>query len=141
VAKPLRILRTEILPWRFLQDQSKAGLGFPIEFQQQDFITAQRMAAMSPESYDQCFHNLDIVWHWRAIQPIDVQRITTWDEMTGLACTIEVNGRAALVDELAIGVFDLTMGLVSAEQITVRNIGSMSISEIDEIACHANELT
>jgi hypothetical protein len=99
------------------------------------------MAAMSPESYDQYFHNLDIVWHWRAIQPIDVQRITTWDEMTGLACTIEVNGRVTLVDKLAIGVFDLTMGLVSAKQITVRDIGNMSIAKIDEIAGHANELT
>ena len=126
MAKPLRILCTEILPWRFLKDQAEADLGFPIEFQEQNFITAQRMAAMSPESYDgydQCFHNLDIVWHWRAIQPIDVQRITTLDEMTGLACTIEVNERVALVDEPVIGVFDLTMGLVSAEQITVRDIG------------------
>ncbi|MBU2358212.1 MAG: extracellular solute-binding protein [Alphaproteobacteria bacterium] len=207
---PLRILCTEILPWRLLKDQAEADLDFPIEFHEQDFVTAQRTAAMSPESYDvydQCFHNLDIVWHWRAIQPIDVSRIETWDEMTGLARTIGVpgrgvgdapatrlyvqpdgtlsesptgrismlptvhnfdsfainqevstvdvdrevtswsellaprwHGRVALVDEPAIGAFDLTMALVSAGRMTVRDLGNMTVEEIDEMARHATEL-
>jgi putative spermidine/putrescine transport system substrate-binding protein len=46
VTEPLRILCTEILPWRLLKEQAEADLGFPIEFQEQDFITAQRTAAM-----------------------------------------------------------------------------------------------
>jgi putative spermidine/putrescine transport system substrate-binding protein len=211
VTEPLRILCTEILPWRLLKDQAEADLGFPIEFQEQDFITAQRTAAMSPESYDvydQCFHNLDIVWHWGAIQPIDTARIATWFEMSGLARTVSTNGRVgvgdapatrlfvqpdatlsenptgqismlptvhnfdsfainkdvssvdvdrditswselleprwhgrvALVDEPAIGAFDLTMALVAAGRMTVRDIGNMTVSEIDEMAGHAMEL-
>ncbi|MFT7439367.1 MAG: putative spermidine/putrescine transport system substrate-binding protein, partial [Sulfitobacter sp.] len=40
MTEPLRILCTEILPWRLLKDQAEADLGFPIEFQEQDFITA-----------------------------------------------------------------------------------------------------
>jgi putative spermidine/putrescine transport system substrate-binding protein len=211
VTEPLRILCTEILPWRLLKDQAEADLGFPIEFQEQDFITAQRTAAMSPESYDvydQCFHNLDIVWHWGAIQPIDTARIATWVEMSGLARTVSTNGRVgvgdapatrlfvqpdatlsenptgqismlptvhnfdsfainkdvssvdvdrditswselleprwhgrvALVDEPAIGAFDLTMALVAAGRMTVRDIGNMTVSEIDEMAGHAMEL-
>lgn len=211
MTEPLRILCTEILPWRLLKDQAEADLGFPIEFQEQDFITAQRTAAMSPESYDvydQCFHNLDIVWHWGAIQPIDTARIATWVEMSGLARTVSTNGRVgvgdapatrlfvqpdatlsenptgqismlptvhnfdsfainkdvssvdvdrditswselleprwhgrvALVDEPAIGAFDLTMALVAAGRMTVRDIGNMTVSEIDEMAGHAMEL-
>ncbi|MFT6075892.1 ABC transporter substrate-binding protein [Loktanella salsilacus] len=211
MTEPLRILCTEILPWRLLKDQAEADLGFPIEFQEQDFITAQRTAAMSPENYDvydQCFHNLDIVWHWRAIQPIDTARIATWGEMSGLARTVSTNGRVgvgdapatrlfvqpdatlsenptgqismlptvhnfdsfainkdvssvdvdrditswselleprwhgrvALVDEPAIGAFDLTMALVAAGRMTVRDIGNMTVSEIDEMAGHAMEL-
>lgn len=212
MTRPLRILCTEILPWRLLKDRAEADLGFPIEFMEQDFVTAQRTAAMAPDSYDvydQCFHNLDIVWHWRAIQPIDTSRIDRWDEMTGLALTdnaggpgrglgdapatrlyvqpddtlsaspsprismlptahnfdsfainrevapLDVDrdvtswselldprwhGRVALVDEPAIGAFDLTMALVAAGRMQVRDLGNMTVAEIDEMARHAVDL-
>jgi putative spermidine/putrescine transport system substrate-binding protein len=48
------------------------------------------MAALEPESYDiyeQCFHNLDIVWFWGALQPIDTDRIQDWDKITDLSKT------------------------------------------------------
>lgn len=210
--KPLRILCTEILPWRLLKDRAEADLGFPVEFLEQDFITAQRTAAMEPDSYDvydQCFHNLDIVWHWRAIQPIEIDRIEVWDEMTDLArsagaggsgrglgdapatrlyvqsdatlsdtptrcismlptaynfdsfainqsvAALDVDrdvvswselldprwhGRVALVDEPAIGAFDLTMALVSAGRMEVQDLGNMTVAEIDEMYRHAVDL-
>jgi len=210
--EPLRILCTEILPWRLLKERAEADLGFPVEFMEQDFITAQRTAAMEPDSYDvydQCFHNLDIVWHWRAIQPIETDRIEAWDEMTDLArsvgaggngrglgdapatrlyvqpdatlsatprprismlptvynfdsfainqsaSTLDVDhdvvswselldqrwhGRVALVDEPAIGAFDLTMALVAAGRMEVENIGNMTVAEIDEMHRHAVDL-
>ena len=50
-------------------------------------MSAQRKAALEPDSfdiYDQCFHNLDIVWFWRAIQPIELDRIERWDEVSDL---------------------------------------------------------
>lgn len=86
-ASPLRILCTEITPYRQLQARAEADLGFPLEFEQHDFVTAQRIAATEPhryDIYDQCFHNLDIVWFWRAIQPIDIARIDAWDDLTDL---------------------------------------------------------
>jgi putative spermidine/putrescine transport system substrate-binding protein len=210
--KPLRILCTEILPWRLLKERAEADLGFPIEFMEQDFVTAQRTAAMEPESYDvydQCFHNLDIVWHWRAIQPIDITRIDTWNEMSDLARSVGVggtgrglgdapatrlyvqpdatlsssptgrismlpteynfdsfainqgvapldvdrdvtswaelldprwHGRVALVDEPAIGAFDLTMALVAAGRMEVQDLGNMTVAEIDEMYRHAVDL-
>ena len=210
--EPLRILCTEILPWRLLKERAEADLGFPLEFMEQDFVTAQRTAAMRPDSYDvydQCFHNLDIVWHWRAIQPIDISRIEAWDEMSDLARCVGANGaggglgdtpasrlyvqpdatlsanptgrismlptvynfdsfainqgvsaldvdrdvvswsellnpgwhgRVALVDEPAIGAFDLTMALVAAGRMEVRDLGNMTVDEIDEMYGHAVEL-
>ena len=211
--EPLRVLCTEILPWRLLKDRAERDLGFPLEFMEQDFVTAQRTAAMSPDSYDvydQCFHNLDIVWHWRAVQPIDTARISAWDEMSELARSpgmgngahrglgdapatrlyvqpdgslsanptarismlptvhnfdsfainsevsgVDVDrdvtswaelldprwqGRVALVDEPAIGAFDLTMALVADGRMKVANLGSMSVAEIEEMYQHGIEL-
>ncbi|OWY06326.1 signal peptide prediction [Thioclava sp. IC9] len=210
--EPLRILCTEILPWRLLKERAEADLGFPIEFMEQDFVTAQRTAAMRSDSYDvydQCFHNLDIVWHWRAIQPIEISRIDAWEEMSDLARCVGANGtggglgdtpasrlyvqpdatlsanptgrismlptvynfdsfainqgeaaldvdrdvvswsellnprwqgRVALVDEPAIGAFDLTMALVAAGRMEVRDLGNMTVEEIDEMYGHAVEL-
>jgi putative spermidine/putrescine transport system substrate-binding protein len=43
---------------------------------------------MQPEGYDiyeQCFHNLDIVWFWGALQPIDTDRIADWNKITDLS--------------------------------------------------------
>lgn len=210
--EPLRILCTEILPWRLLKERAEADLGFPVEFMEQDFVTAQRTAAMEPDRYDvydQCFHNLDIVWYWRAIQPIDTDRIDAWDEMTDLARSLgkgasgrglgdapatrlfvqpdatlsstparqismlptvynfdsfainqsaapldvdrEVvswselldprwHGRVALVDEPAIGAFDLTMALVAAGRMEVEDLGNMTVDEIDQMYHHAVDL-
>ena len=50
-------------------------------------MSAQRKAALEPDSfdiYDHCFHNLDIVWFWRAIQPIELDRIERWAEVSEL---------------------------------------------------------
>lgn len=209
MTNPLRILTTEIQPWRFLKDRAEADLGFELEFIEKDFNSAQRAAAVDPASYDvydQCFHNLDIVWHWRAIQAIETRRIARWDEIdevtrssgshaasgrgdvpasrlfvqhdatlsdsvsgqismlptfynfdsfavetTGIDVDREVTswaellnpkwaGRVALVDEPAIGLFDLAMALSAAGQMTFRDMGNMSVEEIDTLMEHATAL-
>lgn len=87
-ARPrLRVLGTAITLLEPLREQAQRDLGIDISFEVLDFVDAQRKAAMQPESfdvYDQCFHNLDIVWHWRAIQPIDTQRIAQWGDVSEL---------------------------------------------------------
>jgi putative spermidine/putrescine transport system substrate-binding protein len=83
----LRILGTEITALDALTRQAEADLGIEIRFEKLDFLSAQRKAATEPgayDVYDQCFHNLDIVWFWRAVRPIEVRRITLWDEVSDL---------------------------------------------------------
>jgi putative spermidine/putrescine transport system substrate-binding protein len=82
-----------------LRRRTQEDLDIEIVFDQQDFLRAQRKAAVEPESYDiydQCFHNLDIVWYWRAIQPIDTERITLWDEITDLTKTGRIDPNARI---------------------------------------------
>ncbi len=209
MSQPLRVLTTEIQPWRLLKDRAEADLGFEIEFIECDFINTQRRAAVDPQSYDiydQCFHNLDIVWHWRAIQAIDTRRITHWDDLDNLTLTnapdrrpelgdapasrlyvqpdatlssspsrqismlptfynfdsfaveasdLDVDrevtswaellnprwaGRVALVDEPAIGPFDLALALASAGRMSFADMGNMSVAEIDQLVEHARQL-
>lgn len=208
MSEPLRILTTEIQPWRYFKDRAEMDLGFPLEFIEKDFNSAQRTAAFEPSSfdvYDQCFHNLDIVWYWRSVQAIDARRITHWDRLDDLYCVsqsagpkafgdvpisrlyvqpdmtlshrpsdrismlptfynfdsfgIETtgldvdgdiqswsalldpqwSGRVALVDEPAIGLFDLAMAMSAANKMSFQDMGNMSIPEIDQLinAAHA----
>ncbi len=84
----LRVRGTSITLLRQVQEQAEADLGFRVDYELLDFPTCQRRAAMEPQGYDvyeQCFHNLDIVWFWGALQPIDIRRITQWDNISDLA--------------------------------------------------------
>jgi putative spermidine/putrescine transport system substrate-binding protein len=207
--EPIRILTTEIQPWRSFQARAEEDLGFPLEFIEKDFNSAQRTAAFAPESfdvYDQCFHNLDIVWYWRAVQAIDTKRIEKWDalddlsrilpekgtcaagdvpasrlyvqrdktlsdvpsryismlptfynfdsfgvETTGLDVDQDIGswaalvdprwaGQVALVDEPAIGLFDLAMALSAAGRIQFKDMGNMTVAEIDRLIDEAKAL-
>ncbi|OYU59562.1 MAG: signal peptide prediction [Bradyrhizobium sp. PARBB1] len=83
----LRVLGTSITLLRQVRERAEADLGFDVDFELQDFVSCQRQAAMRPETYDvyeQCFHNLDIVWFWGALQPIDLTRITEWEGVSDL---------------------------------------------------------
>ncbi|WP_434286911.1 ABC transporter substrate-binding protein [Celeribacter sp. SCSIO 80788] len=209
MTEPLRILTTEIQPWRFLKDRAEADLGFPLEFIEMDFNSAQRTAALDPSSYDiydQCFHNLDIVWYWRAVQAIDTRRISHWNDLDELSRIMGTSGRQALgdvpasrlfvqhdmtlsespsgrismlptfynfdsfgvetsgldvdrdvrswaalldpqwagrvslVDEPAIGLFDLALALSASGQMEFENMGNMSVAEIDVLVAHGKSL-
>jgi putative spermidine/putrescine transport system substrate-binding protein len=83
----LRVLGTSITLLGQVRERAEADLDFDIDFELLDFLPCQRQAAMQPESYDvyeQCFHNLDIVWFWGALQPIDIARIPEWDNISDL---------------------------------------------------------
>lgn len=83
----LRVLGTAVTLLDQVQQRARKDLGFDIEFEVLDFVSCQGKAALHPQSYDiydQCFHNLDIVWFWGALQPIDTQRITLWDQVSDL---------------------------------------------------------
>lgn len=83
----LRVLGTEITLLDQVRRKAEADLGFTIQFEVLDFISCQRRAAMEPTAYDiydQCFHNLDIVWAWGSLRPIDTERISNWGLLSGL---------------------------------------------------------
>lgn len=83
----LRVLGTEITLLDQVRRKAEADLGFDIRFEVLDFINCQRRAAMEPAAYDiydQCFHNLDIVWAWGSLRAIDTERIADWDLLSGL---------------------------------------------------------
>ncbi|MHB0952034.1 MAG: ABC transporter substrate-binding protein [Allorhizobium sp.] len=95
----LRVLGTAISLLEELRQGAEKDLGIDVVFDNNDFLTTQHKAAQEPESYDiydQCFHNLDIVWYWRAIQPIDIGRIGLWDEVTDLTKTGRIGPNARL---------------------------------------------
>lgn len=84
----LRVRGTSITLLPRIREGAVADLGFDIDFELLPFPTCQRRAAMEPDDYDvyeQCFHNLDIVWFWGALQPIDIARIAEWDNISDLA--------------------------------------------------------
>ncbi len=200
----LRVLGTAISLLEELRVKAEADLGIDICFDNNDFIVTQHKAAQEPDSYDiydQCFHNLDIVWYWRAIQPIETARITLWGEINDLTKTGQIgpsarmglgdvparklyvqpslalgdaptgrismlptthnfdsfayrsdavehrpamaswaallderwSGRAGVVDEPAIGIFDAALAAQAAGLMTFGDIGNMTIAEIDQL--------
>lgn len=95
----LRVLGTAISLLEELRIGAEKDLGIEIAFDNNDFLTTQHKAAQDPGSYDiydQCFHNLDIVWYWRAIQPINIERIALWGEITDLTKTGRIAPNARL---------------------------------------------
>jgi putative spermidine/putrescine transport system substrate-binding protein len=85
--RTLRVLGTEISLIEAVRRRAIADLGFNVEFEVLDFPTCQRKAALEPEAYDvydQCFHNLAIVWFWGALQPIDTTSLGSWDNVSAL---------------------------------------------------------
>ena len=208
----LRVLGTEITLLEQIRQRAEADLGIGVDFEVLDFLHCQRRAAMEPESYDiydQCFHNLDIVWFWGSLQPIDTQRIADWDRLSGLTRKGGINkyarrghgdapirklyvqpgeflgpepsrhismlptvhnldsfgydtrvfgrptgqreswallldprakGRIALVDEPAIGIFDVALAAEAAGALQFDNIGNMTVAEIDALMGLLNDL-
>jgi len=82
--RTLRVLGTDISLLEAVRVRASKDLGFEIEFDTLDFPSCQRKAALAPESYDvydQCFHNLGIVWHWGALQHIDTTLLRFWGQV------------------------------------------------------------
>jgi putative spermidine/putrescine transport system substrate-binding protein len=200
----LRVLGTEITQLELIRRRAEQDLGIDVVFETLDFQSAQRKAATEPDSYDvydQCFHNIDIVWFWRAVQSIDLERIRRWDEVSDLTKTgrltpsarigrgdapvtklyVQANGslgpsptgqismlptvhnldafaylpevrngdqsirswgalldekwkgKAAIVDEPAIGIFDLALAAQARGEIVFADIGDMTTGEIDRL--------
>lgn len=85
--RQLRVLGTAVSLLDQVRERAESDLGFDLKFEVLDFISCQGKAALNPQAYDiydHCFHNLDIVWFWGSLQPIDTQRIALWDKVSDL---------------------------------------------------------
>lgn len=203
--RKLMVRGTDVTLLEEVRQLAIADLEFDIEFESLDFLSCQRRAAMDPLTYDiyeQCFHNLDIVWYWGALQSIDTKRIKQWDNVGNLAkvggiskytwhghgdapvrklyvqpdgtlgqqqmpqismlpTTHNVDsfgfdrrvfgevgpegsswawlldrrarGRIALLDEPAIGIFDVALAAEANGDLTFQDIGNMTVDEIDSL--------
>jgi putative spermidine/putrescine transport system substrate-binding protein len=83
----LRVLGTAVTLLDQVKEKAEADLGFGLDFEVLDFVSCQGKAALNPDAYDiydQCFHNLDIVWFWGSLQPVDTLRISAWDKISDL---------------------------------------------------------
>ncbi|ADU71785.1 PotD/PotF family extracellular solute-binding protein [Pantoea sp. At-9b] len=97
----LRVLGTSVTLLEMLRVRAEQDLGIKIEYLLRSVEDAQRIAVMHPESYDlydQWFHNIDFVWPARAIQPLEIKRLTWWDEVNALAKTGTLNANGVLAD-------------------------------------------
>ncbi|WP_277963570.1 extracellular solute-binding protein [Pseudomonas sp. RIT-To-2] len=98
----LRVLGTSVTLLESIRQRAEQELGVRIVYQIHDVQQAQRIAVMQPDSYDlydQWFHNVDLVWPARAIQPIDTRRLALWEEINDLP----KRGRLNPDDRLATG--------------------------------------
>lgn len=209
--RKLRVLGTGITLLEQIRRRAEADLGFEISFEVHNFINCQRRAALNPadyDIYDQCFHNLDIVWFWGSLQPIDTQRIQDWGLLSGLTREGGINryasrghgdqpvkklyvqpgealgpeparyismlptvhnfdsfgydarlfggagmnreswswlldprarGGVALVDEPAIGIFDVALAAEASGAVKFADIGNMTVQEIDNLMAFLNQ--
>lgn len=86
----LRVLGTAVTLLPQIRERAAADLGLQLEFIRLDGVAAQRRGALQPESfdiYDQWFHDIDLIWPTRSIQPIETARIARWAEINDLPKT------------------------------------------------------
>lgn len=95
---PLRVLGTSVTQVSAVKAAAESDLGVSIEFITLDGAAAQRRGALDPRSfdvYDQWFHDLDLVWPTGSLQPLDINRLTRWDEINALPKTGRLGPGAA----------------------------------------------
>lgn len=95
----LRVLGTSVTLLESIRQRAREDLGIRLTFEVLDGVAAQRAGVLAPGSfdiYDQWFHNVDLVWPANAIQPIDIARITHWDQINDLPKTGRLTAHAPL---------------------------------------------
>lgn len=93
----LRVLGTAVTLDEDVRRRAESDLGIDIEFTILDCVAAQQMAVRSPQSfdvYDQWFHSLDVVWWAGVLQPTDIRRIESWDQIIHRDHALRMTGRA-----------------------------------------------
>ena len=83
----VRVLGTHVTLQEELRQLAMKELGINLEFEPKGSAAVLQKAAASPESFDlyeQWSDSLNILWQAKAIQPIEIERLTYWNEINSL---------------------------------------------------------
>ncbi|MCL7751610.1 extracellular solute-binding protein [Guyparkeria hydrothermalis] len=86
----LRVMGTHVTLQEPIRRRAEAELGFNIEFHPGGSAEVLQRAATDPGSFDlyeQWSNSIRVLWQANAIQSIDVERLTYWDEINDLPKT------------------------------------------------------
>ena len=83
----LRVLGTSVTLLDVVQDLARRDLDFNIEFDVRGGVEVQQKGILRPDDYDiydQWFHSIDLLWTAGAIQPIQCDRLDSWEDIGNL---------------------------------------------------------
>lgn len=86
----VRVLGTHVTLQEPLRRQAEKDLGISVEFQPGGSASVLYQASVRPQSFDlyeQWSNSIRVLWQADAIQSIDTQRLTYWDEINDLTKT------------------------------------------------------
>lgn len=95
----LRVLGTHVTLQEELRQRAMQELGFNIEFTAMGSAAVSQKAAADPrffDLYEQWSDSINILWQAGAIQPLDIDRLTYWDEINSLSKTGRITPKAKL---------------------------------------------
>lgn len=101
--KPIvRVLGTHVTLQETLRQRAMLDLGIHLKFEPRGSAAVLQKAATRPESFDiyeQWSNSINVLWHAKAIQPIDKRKITLWDEINSLTKTGKLTANAMEEDK------------------------------------------
>jgi putative spermidine/putrescine transport system substrate-binding protein len=134
--RKLRVLGTHVTLQEDLRKRAQADLGIEVSFQPGGDAAVLHQASTRPDSFDlyeQWSNSIRVLWQANAIQPLDVNRLTYWNEINGLARTGLLTpeaqrGAGDAPNKLLYVQPDGTLGSTTSEQISflpyVHNVDS-----------------
>lgn len=95
----LRVLGTHVTLQEELKKRAMKDLGIDLIFEAKGTAAVLQKAAASPESFDlyeQWSGSINILWHAKAIQAIDTERLKYWKEVNPLSKTGKITPEAKM---------------------------------------------
>lgn len=95
----VRVLGTHVTLQEELRKQAMKDLGINLEFSANGSATVLQKAAANPASFDlyeQWSDSINILWSAGSIQPIEISRITNWNEINSLTKTGKISPNAKI---------------------------------------------
>ncbi|MCW5205352.1 extracellular solute-binding protein [Desulfobulbus sp. F5] len=99
-SKPtIKVVGTHVTLLESIRQQAEHDLGINIEFYPGGDAEVLLKASTDPTSFDlyeQWSNSIKVLWQAKTIQPIDIRRLTYWDEINSLSKTGRISDKAKL---------------------------------------------